>query len=196
MALASTEVTAAAVGARLRGRGRRVRHGSSWRLVVGALGLTVVTLITLLVSASPRTPCRSSPASRCSSERSGPTSSTEENPPSPASARPSDGRRTDRRSRRDRVLPGPASARSAASSPARELHRPGGQRHQPGHLRHRSGIAIMVDPLAIPLGVGAAVYLEEYAGDRGWSPGSSTSTSATWPACRRSSTASSASPSW
>ena len=57
--------------------------------------------------------------------------------------------------------------------------------------RRLGGHRIPGDLLAIPIGIGAAVYLEEYAPDNrltGWI----NTTSATWPVCRRSSTASSA----
>ena len=49
-------------------------------------------------------------------------------------------------------------------------------------------IGVIVVLVAVPLGIGTAVYLEEYAAIRA-SLGSSTSTSATWPAFRRSSMA-------
>ena len=61
----------------------------------------------------------------------------------------------------------------------------------PGPSRGTFWIGIFVVVLAFPLGIGAAVYLEEYARRHALHPASSTSTSATWPACRRSSTASS-----
>src|SRR6187200_1292299 len=48
-------------------------------------------------------------------------------------------------------------------------------------------LMIFVVVIAFPLGIGAAVYIEEYARDTD-SRGSSTRTSATWPACRRSCT--------
>ena len=48
--------------------------------------------------------------------------------------------------------------------------------------------------IAFPMGVAAAVYLAEYARGRPRQPADRRPTSATWRACRRSSTASSASP--
>ncbi len=163
MAVASTSLTVAAVGDRLRG-GRRDVSGTIFiGALLGALALTVVTLITLLVSVTQDSLPVLTGDPVLEIERSSDIDTENltvtvfgETVPLVERVDPVTGE-TEYFRAGERSLGGFLSSPVNLTEPAKNGISQG--------IFGSAGIAIMVILFAIPLGVGAAVYLEEYASD-------------------------------
>ena len=163
MALTSTDITVAAVGQRLTGRRTDLSGRLFLGLIVAALGLTVVTLVTLLVSVTQD----AMPVLQGGEilEREHSPDIDRENLTITVF-----GETIPLETREDPVTGGTryyrVSDRSLGSflSNGVNFTRPADNGISQG-IFGTFGIAVMVILLALPLGIGAAIYLEEYAGD-------------------------------
>ncbi len=163
MALASTDVTVAAVADRLRGRRADVSGRVFLGLLLAALGLTVVTLVTLLVSVT---------QDAMPVLQGGAVLEREKSPDIDAENLTVTvfGETIPLEAREDPVTGGTryyrVSERSLGSflSNGVNFTRPAENGISQG-IFGTLGIAVMVILFALPLGIGAAIYLEEYAAD-------------------------------
>lgn len=163
MSIASTELTTAAVQSRLRSSKPDISGKIFFGLVLSALGLTVLLLVTLLVSVTTdAAPILKSEAlleiersSKIDTDNNTITVFGEE---IPLVTRVNEATgETEYYRESDRTLGGFLSNTVNFTDPAKNGIRQG--------IFGTAGIALLVILVAVPLGIGAAIYLEEYAKD-------------------------------